>query len=168
MDVEQDGTTPSLTDRTFERKDDVSHSETSRPKVPTEKMKEYRRQLMERDFDAARRACNKQVNTINSLLTDKPGIAQLQKERGKLEACIDDLESAHIAIYDTLEVEDEQIEQNSRYDTINHKNRETLRLLNENIATLQLREDDRSSIYSGKSKRSRTSRCSKQSSASSS
>lgn len=168
MDAEQDGTTPGLTDRTFERKDDVSHSETSRPKVPTEKMKEYRRQLMERDFDAARRACNKQVNTINSLLTDKPGIAQLQKERGKLEARIDDLESAHIAIYDTLEVEDERIEQNSRYDTINHKNRETLRLLNENIAALQLKEDDRSSIYSGKSKRSRTSRRSKQSSASSS
>jgi len=44
----------------------------------------------------------------------------------------------------------------------------TIRLLNKNIATLQLKKDDRSSIYSGKSKLSRTSRRSKQSSASSS
>ena len=76
---------------------------------------------------------------------------------------MDDLEGAHAAI-----CEDERIEQNSRYDAINENNRETLRLLNENIAALQLKKDGRSSIYSGKSKRSRAFRRSKQSSASSS
>ena len=45
-------------------------------------MKEYRRQLMKRDFETARRACNKQVHTIQSLLADNSGIAESQKERG--------------------------------------------------------------------------------------
>ena len=109
---------------------------------------------MKRDFETARRACNKQADTIQSLLADNSGIAELQKERGKLEARMDDLEGAHTAICDILEIEDERIEQNSRYDTINNNNREMLRLLNQNIAALQLKKDDCSSIYSGKSKRS--------------
>ena len=92
----------------------------------------------------------------------------MQKESGKLETRIDDLEGAHTAICDILEINDKQIKQNSRYDTINHTNRETLQLLNENIATLQLKRDDRTSIFSEKSKRSRASRRSQQSSASSS
>ena len=73
---------PCLTDRDFEREEDISHGEISRPKVPTEKIKEYRRQLMERYFETAQRACNKQANTIQSLLADKSGIAELLKERG--------------------------------------------------------------------------------------
>ena len=85
----------------------------------------------------------------------------MQKESGKLDTRIDDLEGAHMAICDILEIEDKQMEQNSRYDTINHTNRETLQLLNENIVALQLK-DDRTSIFSEKSKRSRTSRRSKQ------
>ena len=63
----------------------------NRPKAPTYKMKEYHRQLMERDFTAAKRACTKQVDKVQLLLADKiVGIAELQKERGKLEACMDD------------------------------------------------------------------------------
>ena len=67
MDADQDRTTPCLTEGNFERIDNFSHGEISRPKVPTEKMKEYRRQLMKRDFETARRARNKQADTIQSL-----------------------------------------------------------------------------------------------------
>ena len=152
---------PCLTNGNFERVEDFSHGEISRPKVPMEKMKEYRRKLMKRDFQTARWACNKQAGTIQLPLADNSGIAELQKESGKLEIRIDDLEGAHMAICDILEIEDKQMEQNSRYDTINHTNRETLQLLNENIVALQLK-DDRTSIFSEKSKQSRTSRRSKQ------
>ena len=37
MDADQDRTTPCLTDGNFERIDNFSHGEISRPKVPTEK-----------------------------------------------------------------------------------------------------------------------------------
>ena len=37
MDADQDRTTPCLTDGNFERVDNFSHGEISRPKVPTEK-----------------------------------------------------------------------------------------------------------------------------------
>jgi len=41
----------------------------SHPKVPTDKMKEYRRQLFEGDFEASARACTKQVKGIKLLLS---------------------------------------------------------------------------------------------------
>ena len=167
-DGDQDRTMPGLTNQDFETVEDFSQGEIRHPKVPTEKMKEYRCQLMKRDFETVQRACKKQANTIQSLLADNSGIEELQKERGKLKTRMDDLEGAHMAICNILQIKDERIEQNSHYDTINHNNRETLLLLNEDIAILQLNKDDRSSIYSGKSKRSHTSRRSNQSSASSS
>ena len=74
---------PCLTNGNFERVEDFSHGKISRPKVSTEKMKEYRRKLMKRDFETARRACNKQADTIQSLLADNSGIAELPKESGK-------------------------------------------------------------------------------------
>lgn len=33
----------------------------NRPKAPTDKMREYRRQLQEKDFETSQRACSKQV-----------------------------------------------------------------------------------------------------------
>ena len=89
-----------LTNENFERVEDFNHGEISHPKVPMEKMKEYRRKLMKRDFETAQRACNKQAGTIQSLLADNSGIAELQKESGKLETRIDDLEGTHTATRD--------------------------------------------------------------------
>ena len=90
-------------------------------------MKEYRRQMMERDFTSAKRACNKQVDKIESLLADElAGIAEFQKARGRLEARMDDLEDAHTLIYDTLSLEEVIIEQNRLYDSGNHNNRRAL------------------------------------------
>ena len=103
-----------LTNGNFERVEDFSHGEISHPEVPMGKMKEYRCKLMKRDFETARRPCNKQAGTIQSLLADNLGIAELQKESGKLETRIDDLEGAHTAICNILEIDDKQIEQNSR------------------------------------------------------
>ena len=150
MDADQDRITRCLNNRNFEGVEDFSHAKIGRPKVPT---KVYRRELMKRDFETARRACNKQAGTIQSLLADNSRIAELQKERGKKKKLAWMIWKAPPAICDILEIEDEQIEQNSRYDAINKNNRETLRLLNENFAALQLKKDDCSSIYSGKSKR---------------
>ncbi len=45
-----------------ESREDVRSS--SRSKVPSDKMKEYRHQLFEGDFKAAHRACTKQVKRI--------------------------------------------------------------------------------------------------------
>ena len=59
----------------------------NRTKVPTERMEEYRCQMIERDFAAAKKACTKQVEKIESLLQDKfEGIAEYEKARGKLES----------------------------------------------------------------------------------
>ena len=82
-----------------ESREDVRSS--SRPKVPTDKMKEYRRQLLEGDFEAAHRACTKQVNRIESLLSKETEISVLQRERGKLEARMDDFARAYEVLYDT-------------------------------------------------------------------
>ena len=108
---------PCLTNGNFERVQDFSHGEISRPKEPMEKMKEYRRKLMKRDFQTARWASNKQAGTIQSLLAGNSGIAELQKESGKIETRIDDLEGVHTAICDILEIEDKQIEKKTAVTT---------------------------------------------------
>lgn len=184
MDADKDNPTRTLADNNgiVENHEQFSHGEfppssttdstlvrsSARPKVPTDKMKEYRQQLLERDFDAAQKACTKQVNRIQSLLADEVEISGLQQERGKLQARMDDFANAHAALHDTLEGEDKRIEQNNRYDSLNHSNREALWSLNERISVLQSAKDDRSSIYSSRSKHSRTSKRSKTSGASSS
>ena len=53
----------------------------SRSKMPTEKMKEYRRQILERDFQSARKDFMKQINEIHSLLADDATeLSHLQRE----------------------------------------------------------------------------------------
>ena len=53
----------------------------SRSKMPTEKMKEYRRQILERDFQTARKEFMKQINEIHSLLADDATeLSHLQRE----------------------------------------------------------------------------------------
>ena len=93
-------------------------------------------------------------------------ISDLQQERGKLEARMEDFADAHAAIYDTLKCEDKRIEQNTRYDSLNHGNREALRSLNEKISVLKAAKDDNSSILSSTSKHLRSSKRSKTSGAS--
>ena len=106
-------------------------------------MREYRRQMIESDFAAAKRACTKQVEKIESLLQDEfAGIAEYQKARRRLESRMNDLQEAHALLYDTLTLEEDRIQQNRLYDFNNHKNRGALRSLNEKIATLQLQGDD--------------------------
>ena len=151
---EDDGHEQIIPPKSKETREDVRSS--SRPKVPTDKMKEYRRQLFEGDFEAAHRACTKQVNRIESLLSDKTEISVLQRERGKLEARIDDFASAHEVLCDTFETEEERIEQNARFDTLNNRNREVLQLLEETIYVLQSQMDERRSTLSS-SKHSRSS-----------
>lgn len=56
-----------------------------------------------------------------------------QQEREKLEARMKDYE----VLYDTLETELERIEQNAQYDTLNHRNREILLLLEKTISAVQ-------------------------------
>ena len=70
----------------------------ARPKVFTAKMKDYRQQLLERDFDAAQKACVKQVKRIQLVLVGKAEISDLQQERGKLEARMEDFADAHAAM----------------------------------------------------------------------
>ena len=140
----------------------------SRHRTPTEKMREYRRELRERDFGTAHRACTGQINHIESLLAERTEISVLQEEKGKLIARIDDFASAHEALYDTLTTEEERVEQNTRYDSLNNRNREVSLLLERTIRALQSQvetpNDDCRSTRSS-SKKSRDSGRSKRSSA---
>ena len=121
-------------------------------------MKEYQRQLFEADFEAAQRACTKQASRIQALLSDQNetyDVSVLQMERGKLEARMEDFTSPHEVLYDTFEIEEERIEQNAHYDTLNSRYCEMLRLLKETIHSLQLQMDDQQSTHStGKQSRS--------------
>lgn len=94
-------------------------------------------------------------------------ISVLQRERGKLEARMDDFARAHEVLYDTFKTEDERIEQNARFDTLNNRNREILLMLKETIYAVQSQRDEHRSTFSS-SKYSRSSRRSKRSSVSSS
>ena len=69
-------------------------------------------------------------------------------ERGKLEAHMEDFTSAHKVLYDTFEIEEERIEQNARYGTLNSRYREMLQSLKETIHSLQLEMDDLWSTHS--------------------
>ena len=114
-------------------------------------MKEYQRQLFEADFEAAQRACTKQASRIQALLSDQNetyDVSVLQMERGKLEARMEDFTSAHEVLYDTFEIEEERIEQNARYGTLNSRYCETLQSLKETIHSLQLEMDDLRSTHS--------------------
>lgn len=95
----------------------------SRPKVQMDRLKNYRHQLFEEDFKAAYPVCTKQLHRIQSLLTDQNQIHVSQRERGKLEARMDDFASAHEVLYDTFETE-ERIKHNARYDDLNARNRD--------------------------------------------
>ena len=121
-------------------------------------MKEYRCQLFEADFKAAQRACMKQASRIQALLSDQNEtyyLYVLQMKRGKLEARIEDFTSAHEVLYDTFKIQEERIEQNTCYDTLNSRHHETLRSLKETIHSLQLQMDDQPSTHSvGKQSRS--------------
>ena len=139
----------------------------ARPKVLTEKMKDFRLQLTERDFIAAHRACSKQVLRIQSILADEADIPALQQERGKLETRMEDFTNAHTALYDTLENEEERVEQNRRFDDLNRGNQEAFRSLNDKIIATRAPRDDSSSISSSRSKYSRLSKGSNSSSATS-
>ena len=57
--------------------DDEAVRSSARPKAPTEKIIEYRRELLERDFVAAKRVCAKQVIRIQSALADEIEISAL-------------------------------------------------------------------------------------------
>ena len=94
-------------------------------------------------------------------------ISVLQRERGKLEARMDDFARAHEVLYDTFKTEDERIEQNARFDMLNNRNREILLMLKETIYAVQSQRDEHRSTFSS-SKYSRSSRRSKRSSVSSS
>jgi len=131
-------------------------------------MKGYRQQLLERDFDVTQKACGKQVKRIQSVLVGKVEISDLQQHRGKLEAQMEDFTDAHAAIYDTLKHEDQRIDQNTRYDSLNRGNQEALRSLNEKISALKAAKEDHCSILSSASKHSRSSKPSRTSGASSS
>lgn len=148
-----------------EMREDIRSS--SCPKVPMDKMKEYHRQLFQGDFEAAHRACTKQVYRIESLLSNKTEISILQRERRKLEAHIEDFTSAHKVLCDTFKTEEQRIEQDARFDTLKDHNREVLWLLKQTIYALQSQMDERQSTLSS-SKHSRISRRSKRSSVSSS
>lgn len=89
-------------------------------------MKEYRRQMLRRDFEISREGCKKQVNKIHHLLTiDAMELSPLQRERGKLGVRMDDFASTHEVLY-TLEIEEaeQRLALNSHYDALNHKNHE--------------------------------------------
>ena len=78
----------------------------TREKTQTQRMKEYRLQLLERDFLAAQRACTRQVNKIPFLLEEEVNLRVLQQERGKLEARMEDLTNAHEGYFATLKCEE--------------------------------------------------------------
>ena len=107
MDAETENTMPSVTkhDGIIESTEELCQEEfvprismadsndvltvraSNRPKVPTKRMKEYRHQMIERDFAAAKRACTKQLKEIESLLQDElMGIVEYQKARRKLKS----------------------------------------------------------------------------------
>ena len=124
-------------------------------KMPTEKTKEYRRQILERDFETARKKFMKQINEIHSLLADDATeLSHLQRERGKLGVRMDNFTSAYEVFYNTFEIEEETSALNNHYDALSLKNHEALPLLNERISALQAQRDDRSSIYTSRSKQS--------------
>ena len=85
-----------------------------------------------------------------------------------MTARIDDFARAHKALYDTLTTEEERVEQNTRYDSLNHRKREVSLLLERTIRALQSQvetpNDDCRSTRSS-SKKSRDSGRSKRSSA---
>ena len=77
---------------------------------------------------------------------------------------MDDFTSAYEVLYNTFEIEEETLALNNHYDALSlNKNHEALLLLNERISTLQAQRDDRSLIYTSRSKQSRSSRLSRSS-----
>ena len=113
----------------FNKRDTLEAVRTSsRPKLPTGKMKEYRCQIIRRDFEISREGCTKQVNKIHHLLTiDAMELSPLQRERGTLGVRMDDFPSTYVVmLYDTFEIEEaeQRLALNSHYDALNHKNHE--------------------------------------------
>ena len=130
----------------------------TRQKTETPKMKEYRLQLLERDFLEAQRACTKQTRIVQSLLEEKTTIPVLQQERGKLETRMEDLMNAHEENLAALESEAKRLEQREHYERLDYVNQSILRSLSHRISDLELQRDDGISVYSKHSSHRKKSR----------
>ena len=143
---------------------DLESAEASQPlmkRKQTLKGKEYQTQLYQDQRSSAQRNWRKQLNKIENCLADSTNPAKLQSERMFLEAKMDIL----IAVQERLDevLDDFEVKRvaQQKFEIWEQEHSEALKRLNQRIT--DLKQDEESSLPSGKSTPSRSSRTSQKS-----
>ncbi|CAB3999957.1 Hypothetical predicted protein [Paramuricea clavata] len=127
-----------------------------RLRVLTEKGKEYRKDLMQRELTRTFKFWRKELENAESALADTSDISILQQRRNALEAGMSSLTVAHdnlVNLLSTAEID----ELTKRHDAWYKEHREIFKALNSKILETRSERDEHSSIISGRSKSSRAS-----------
>ncbi len=151
---------PDITDQAsreeLERNSESPQESNVRPRVLTEKGREYRKYLLERELTRTLNLWRKELQNAESALADTSDISMLQQKRNTLEASMRDLSGAHDNLVNFSSVT-EINELLKRYDAWHVEHREIFKALNSKILETRSERDERNSLFSSRSKSSRAS-----------
>ena len=153
---------PNVTDQAshegLERDSESSQESIARPRdrVPTEKGREYRKQLLERELTRTLKLWRKELESAESALADTSNTSILQQKRNALEKSMRDLSSVHDNLINFSSIT-EINELLRRYDAWHMEHRQIFKALNGKILETRNEREERNSLFSSCSKSSRSS-----------
>ena len=116
---------------------DTQGSRPIRKRTLTAKGLKYRQEIAEVDFKSSIRLWRRQLPNLQSLMLTTLDFEELQRERGKFEARIEDVRDAHKRILDVLENEDSVLNISNEYDHCINESQKVIDRLDDKMAELQ-------------------------------
>ncbi len=135
---------------------DTQGSRPIRKRTLTAKGLKYRQEIAEVDFKSSIRLWRRQLTNLQSLMLTTLDFEELQRERGKFEARIEDVRDAHKRILDVLENEDPGLNISNKYDHCINESQKVIDRLDDKMAELRTRDFDSRSQMSHRSRSTRS------------
>jgi hypothetical protein len=140
-----------------------SNTEHSQPRqrILTTKGKKYQQEITEAAFRSSLRSWRRQLTKLQSDILVKSEIDELQKERGKLEARLDDVSDAHRKMLDMLDNTDTEgtgFDLSTEYELVINESHKILERFDEKMVELRAQDIDTKSQRSHRSRKSNSSR----------
>ena len=127
--------------------------ESMHPRGLTEKGKEYRKGLLQRELSRVLKLWRRELENSKSALTDTLDISILQERRSALELCMSELTATHDTLADILNA-NELSESFKRYKIWYTEHRKMFKMLNDKIFDARSDRDERHSLISSRSRQS--------------
>ena len=140
-----------------------SNTEHSQPRqrILTTKGKKYQQEITEAAFRSSLRSWRRQLTKLQSDILVKSENDELQKERGKLEARLDDVSDAHRKMLDMLDNTDTEgtgFDLSTEYELVINESHKILERFDEKMVELRAQDIETKSQRSPRSRKSNSSR----------